>query len=104
MHERCMEGKLGYVRLMALVDKSGLTDAGLSALLRVDQSTVSRLKNNHILKVSKYIRILEAHLGSGAPDELSDEDVARELLELSRRSPQLRETLRSLHRLMRESA
>jgi ribosome-binding protein aMBF1 (putative translation factor) len=96
-----MEKTFAQARLVATIEQSGMNDAQLAAALGVDQSTVSRLKNGKIAKVSKHQRKLDEYLGlgtKGRPDELS------ELMVMAELSPALREALIALQRLMRESA
>jgi hypothetical protein len=87
--------------LSITIVRSAMTEAQLAKVLGVTQSTVSRLKNGKIAKVSIYQRRLDEYLGDGSkgqPDDFS------ELMMLAQWSPALREALRALQRLMQEDA
>ncbi len=78
-----------------------MTDAEVAAVLGVNQSTVSRLKNAKIAKVLKYQHKLDGHLGAGRASQADD---FSELMAMAQASPSLREVLLALQRLMHESA
>lgn len=101
MHSCAMQKTLTQACLFATIERSGMTDAELATLLKVNQSTISRLRHGKIAKVSKYQRKLDAHFGLGGGDR--DNDLS-ELMATAQSSPALRETLVALHRLMRENA
>ena len=86
---------------MTTIERSGMTDAQLAAVLEVNQSTVSRLKNGLIRKVGKYQRILDARLEQ---DQARESQELSELVAMAKVSPVLRDALIAIQRLMRENA
>jgi len=101
MQKTAMDRSLAQARLLTTIECSGLTDAQLAAVLGVNQSTVSRLKNGLIRKVAKYQLILDARLASERPQ---DGQELSELVAMAKVSPTLRDALLAIQRLMRESA
>jgi transcriptional regulator with XRE-family HTH domain len=101
MHKHAMGKTIAQARLILAIGRSGMTETKLAEVFGVSQSTVSRLKNGKIAKISVYQQKLDALLGretEGQPDDLS------ELIVLAQSSPALREALIALQRLMRENA
>lgn len=92
---------IAQARLILAIERSGMTEAKLAEALGVAQSTVSRLKNGKIAKVSQYQRKLDEMLGDATKGQPSD---FLELITLARTSPALREALIALQRLMHSVA
>jgi hypothetical protein len=86
---------------LSLVRRFDGTDAELAALLGTSASMFSRLRSGKIQKIGRYLKVLEGRLGGGRPERF--EDILSDLSQWSEESPELRETLISLHRFARES-
>lgn len=96
-----MKKTMAQALLSVSIMRSGMTEAQIAGVLGVTQSTVSRLKNGKIAKVSDYQQKLDDYLGhesKAQPDDLS------ELMAMAQSSPALREALIALQRFMRENA
>lgn len=96
-----MSMSFAQARLLSAIERSGLTDAQMAALLSVNQSTVSRLKGGLIAKVAKYQEILDAHLDVTGD---ADHDELRELVAMAEQSSELRDALIALARYLRKNA
>lgn len=83
------------------IERSGMTEAELAVVLKVSQSTISRLKNGKIRKIAHYQVKLDEHLGKTAAGSGDD---FTELIDLAKSSAALREALAAIQRLMRENA
>lgn len=82
-----------------------MKDRELGELLGVTQSTAWRLRHDKIQKVDEYIGQLQAHLGDTTatkPD--CDIDLIADLVELSERTPALRDALIALRKIMHNNA
>jgi predicted XRE-type DNA-binding protein len=101
MHKHAMKKTMAQALISIAIVRSGMTEAQMAKVLGVTQSTVSRLKNGKIAKVSSYQRKLDDHLGHES--KVQGDDFS-ELMALAQSSPALREALIALQRLMRESA
>lgn len=101
MHKSAMSMSFAQARLLSAIERSGLTDAQMAALLSVNQSTVSRLKGGLIAKVAKYQKILDAHLDVTGD---ADHDEVRELVAMAEQSSELRDALIALARCLRKNA
>lgn len=101
MHLKEMHKSLAQTRLIAAITASGRSDAEIATLLGVHQSTVSRLKNGLIAKVSKHQKRLDSAFGSKGA---ADVDEIADLLALAKVSPALRDALLALRKLMQENA
>lgn len=97
-----MASRIDHDRVQMLLSRSHGSDASLAKALGVNQSTISRLRNGRIAKVSKYIPRLEHHLGL-QPGATAPTD-AWTLAELAKRSPALAEVIAALGRFMQERA
>jgi predicted transcriptional regulator len=101
MHKHAMKKTIAQALLSIAIVRSGLTEARIAEVLGVTQSTVSRLKNGRIAKVSSYQEKLDDYLGHGSKVQQNE---FSELMALAQSSPALREALIALQRLMRENA
>jgi transcriptional regulator with XRE-family HTH domain len=101
MHKDAMGMTVTQARLSAAIKRSGMTEAQLAKIFDVSQSTISRLKNGKIAKVSTYLQKLTEFLGPSYSE--GDGDFS-ELVALAKSSPALREALLALQRLMHENA
>ncbi len=98
-----MTSSVEQARLDDLLTRTGLNDRQIGEIIGVSQPTVWRLRHGRIRKLSKHLAALERHLGIEA-EKASDAEMIADLVGYSRRLPALRETLVSLHRLIRERA
>lgn len=98
-----MNSSLNQARLNDLLLRTGLNDRQIGDILGVAQSTVWRMRHGKISKLEKYITKLEERLGTGGP-HVTDAEMIADLVGYSRQVPALRETLVSLHALMRQNA
>jgi transcriptional regulator with XRE-family HTH domain len=96
-----MRKSSNHVRFLALAQRSGLSDADLAKVLKVNQSTVWRLKNDRIAKNEKHIALLERHIQQSPSTE---DDELDDLIAMAKLSPRLRTALLALRRLMHEDA
>lgn len=96
-----MKKTIAQALLSIAIVRSGLTEAQIAGVLGVTQSTVSRLKNGKIAKVSRYQQKLDDYFGH---EPMVHQNEFSELMALAQSSPALREALIALQRLMREYA
>jgi predicted XRE-type DNA-binding protein len=89
------------VQLDALIDRTGMNDRELGALLDVAQSTAWRLRNGKIHKVDDYVQALREHLGNAHDARpVDDIDLVNDLVALSTRVPAVKDALLALRRIM----
>jgi hypothetical protein len=97
-----MVAPLNAAQFAAILSSSGLSDACLAKLFRVNQSTVSRLRHAKIRKIAKYLGTLQE---SGKLPAQQDQRLAvllAELGELAQGAPALRALLQNLHTIMHQ--
>lgn len=100
-----MASPIDQARFDALVEKLGLGDRALGALLGVNQSTAWRLRHGKIAKITSYIATVEARLGIASANGDASEDVlVSDLAALARHSPGLKQALVALHQIMHNRA
>lgn len=87
---------------MSLVHRFGGDDTQLAAILDISRSMVWRLKHAKIQKMWRYIHALERHIGVAQAESV--DGVLDDLKLWSTESPELREMLISLHKIVQESA
>lgn len=88
--------------LLSYMQRTGLDDGELAALLEVDRSTLWRLRNAKIQKKTKHLARLEKYL-RGKEDVAAD-DPAQYLSAIAKTSTGLRSVLKALQKLMQENA
>ena len=96
-----MDKSFAQIRIAATIERSGLTDTQIGSFLGLYQSTVSRLKNGFIRKVSKYQGKFDAYLGTSSSDDGSE---MSDLAAMAALSPALRDLLIAVRRLMQTNA
>jgi hypothetical protein len=89
--------RIDQERVEILLGKSGLNDRQIGERIGVDQSTVWRLRNGRIAKVSRYIGLLEKQVPGATP-----ENGFEGLEELAGQSPAFRAVLEALLQFMHE--
>ena len=100
-----MIGSVDQARFEALVVRIGLNDRALGTVIGVGQSTVWRMRQGKIYKLSNYIAKMESHLGISADSDRSDDDVlVTDLMLLARHSPELKQALIALRDIMHKKA
>ncbi len=97
-----MQTRVDHEILLGLLDRSGLDDRSLERLLGVHQTTLWRLRNGKIAKVSRYIETLRRHVV--VPSRDADTALVENLVAVSGRSPALRAMLLALQSFMQEPA
>ncbi len=91
---------LGETSFASTLAATGLSDKDLSALFRVNQSTVSRLRTGKTRRIGKYAALLEAR-GLAPADRTDQIDAAMiSLAALARTTPALATLLCNLHKLL----
>ena len=97
-----MTSRIDQERVQQMLQRQGGNDRQIAELLGINPSTVWRLRNRRIFKVSKYLRLMSEKLEAPSPE--GERAELQDLLTLADQSPALKAVLIALRDFLQEDA